>query len=269
MLGGSYDGKIVRSWQKLRRMLAEHYNDIVIVSIAKSTTWESAFSADTHIAEALIIARRMKAGERANHTAHFVNLAERPKTKLAAQEVARVIRVAISELTETGESTPISVGSEEVGFVSFENVDPLEKWTAVRIANIGLFRRAKQLAAGMLHLPQRITPIPVPIVKIGEIGDIGPVDRLLTSSFTKKSGANPGTEYPFLWNHDKVRGPKTQDRMLTPPDSSGTIKPNKEQDAARIWTRASHLHINRDFQFNANATAAAYTNKSTGGGKLA
>ena len=96
MLGGSYDGRTIRSWQKLRRMLAESYGDIVIVTIAKPTTWESAFSADTHIAEAIIIARRTRAGESAERTARFVNLLERPPTKIAAQEVARAVRAAIA-----------------------------------------------------------------------------------------------------------------------------------------------------------------------------
>ena len=267
MLGGSYDGRTVRSWQKLRRMLAESYGDITVVTVAKPTTWESAFSADTHIAEAIIIARRMRAGESAERTARFVNLLERPPTKIAAQEVARAVRAAIAGLAEVGDSAEITVGADEIGFVSLERVDPLEKWTAVRIASVDLFRAARSMSSGALRLPQRITPIPIPIVKMGEVGNVGPVDRLLISAFSRRRRVDAGSEYPFLWNHDRQRGPKTQDKMLTPPDSSGSIKRGKEEDAARLWARSSHLHINRDFQFNANATAAAFTRMRVGGGR--
>lgn len=267
MLGGSYDGRTVRSWQKFRRMLAESYDDIAVISIAKPTTWESAFSADTHIAEAIIIARRIRASEIASRTARFVNLRERPASKLAAQEVARAVRAAMSRLAEVGDSEILSVGEDEIGFVSLERVDPLEKWTAVRIANIDLFRAAKSMASGALRLPQRITPIPIPIAKMGEVGEVGPVHRLFLNAYSKRNRVNAGSEYPFLWNHDKQSGPKTQDKMLTPPDSSGTIKRGKSEDAAKLWARASHLHINSDFQFNANATAAAYTNARAGGGR--
>ncbi len=267
MLGGSYDGRALRSWQKLRRMLAENYDDIAVISIAKPTTWESAFSADTHIAEVIIIGRRIWASETASRTARFVNLRERPATKLAAQEVARAVRAAMSDLAEIGDSAEITVGEDELGFVSLERVDPLEKWTAVRIANLDLFRAAKSMASGALRLPQRITPVPIPIVKMGEVGEVGPVHRLLRNAFSIRNGADAGSEYPFLWNHDRQRGPKTQDKMLTPPDSSGRIQRGKSEDAAKLWARAGRLHINSDFQFNANSTAAAYTRARTGGGR--
>ena len=267
MLGGSYDGRAVRSWQKLRRMLAENYDDMTVVAVAKPTTEESAFSADTNIAEAIIIARRLREDERGSRTARFVNLLERPATKLAAQEVASAVRAAAAKLAEVGDSAEITVGLDEIGFVSLERVDPLAKWTAARIANVDLFRAAKGVASGSLRLPQRITPVPIPTVKMGEVGEVGPVHRRFLSAFSKRNSVNAGSEYPFLWNHDKQRAPKTQDKMLTPPDSSGRIKRGKEKEADALWNRASRLHVNMDFQFNANATAAAFTRMRTGGGR--
>ena len=123
------------------------------------------------------------------------------------------------------------------------------------------------MSSGALRLPQRIAPIPIPIVKMGDAGSVGPVHRSILSAFTKRNRVDAGSEYPFLWNHDRQRGPKTQDKMLTPPDSSGSIKRGKEEDAARLWARSSHLHINSDFQFNANATAAAFTRMARGRGQ--
>ena len=268
MMGGSYDGRTVRSWQKFRRMLAEHYNDIIVVTIVDLTSSESAFSADTDLSEALIVARRLGHGERPRRTAHFVNLMERPGSTLAAQEISRLIRKSITEITAPGTHTIMSVGPDVLGSVRLEVVHRLEKWTTVRVANIDLVRRARQLANGSLSLPQRIAPIAVPIVKIGQIGKVGPVHRLIQGAFEKRSGADAGTEYPMLWNHDKVGGKKTQDRMATPPDSAGVIKPGKAEDAERIWEwAASHLHINSDFRFNANSTSAAFTPRKSAGGR--
>lgn len=265
MVGGSYDGKTIRSWQKLRRLLAEHYNDIVVVTIAKPTTWESAFSADTNLAEAIIVARSLHSGEYPNYQAHFVNLKERPNTKLEAQETARAILRSITATVALGTDVPIRIGESEVGFVSLESVHPLQKWTMTRIANVSLARRARQLAGGELHLPQRIEPIAVPITRIGQVGSVGPVHRSILAAFNKRDGADSGTEYPMLWNHDK-RGQHIQVQMLTPPDSAGVIKRGKEADAAKLWAQASHLHINQEFQFNANPTAAVLTERRSAGG---
>ena len=101
MLGGS-DSPSARSWLKLRGLLAENYNDIIVVSIAQAAKIDSSFSADTDMAEVLIIARRLKDEEKPKRLAYFVNLAERPADKLAAQETAKAIRKTIAGLTQTG-----------------------------------------------------------------------------------------------------------------------------------------------------------------------
>ena len=80
--------------------------------------------------------------------------------------------------------------------------------------------------------------------------------------FTKHNGADSGTEWPFLWNHDS----KKQQSMEVAPDSHGIVKPVKEDEAEIIWQRASHLHINYDFQFNANPCCAVFTQQLTIGG---
>ena len=277
MLGGSWDGKVMRSWQKLRQLLAENYADIIVLSIAQPTTWESAFSADTQLPEVIIIARRLTEDEVAPGTAHFVSLKERPGNKLEAQETARVIRQAIAALQETGQSRIFYIGDEEMGRVSLETAPAREKWTTLRISNIDLALRAKALAQGELRLPQRRDALSVPIARIGEIGRVGPVHRAILSAFNTRKGANSGTEYPMLWNHDEqvkrdrktglIINPPQQVGMATPPDTAGAVKPGKADAAAKVWATASHLHINMDFQFNANSTAAAFTERVTAGGR--
>ena len=263
LLGGSYDGRTARSWQKLRQLLAEGYNDLILLTIAQAENRAAAFSADTDIAEVMVIARRLAAAEPPARRAVFVNLKARPRSKLEAQETARALRLALPRLTATDTDTAITVGRTEIGTARLEGINPLEKWTTARLANIGLARTARALARDHLYLPQRIEPVAVPITRMGQIGRVGPVHRAVLNAFERKAGANSGTEYPMLWNQNS----QTQVSMATAADSAGIIRAGKAADSARIWAQASHLHINMDFRFNANPTAAAFTERITAGGR--
>ena len=263
LLGGSYDGRTARSWQKLRQLLAEGYNDLILLTIAQAENRDAAFSADTDIAEVMVIARRLAAAEQPARRAVFVNLKARPRSKLEAQEMARALRQALPRLTAPDTDIVLTVGRTEIGTARLEGINPLEKWTTARLANIGLARTARALARGHLYLPQRIEPVAVPITRMGQIGRVGPVHRAILNAFERKAGANSGTEYPMLWNQNS----RTQVRMATEADSAGIIRPGKAADSARIWAQASHLHINMDFRFNANPTAAAFTERITAGGR--
>ena len=270
MLGGS-DSPSARSWLKLRGLLAEKFNDIIVVSIAQAAKIDSSFSADTDMAEVLIIARSLRTRERAKRLAYFVNLSERPADKLAAQETAKAIRKTMAGLTRPGTHSHAVVGDIAVATVRLERVKPTEKWTTVRVANVGLTQVAGEMAEGKLRLPRRRDPVAVPMTQMGNIGRVGPVDRDIASGprepdrgpFSKNNGADSGTEWPFLWNHDS----KKQQSMAVAPDSHGIVKPGKEDQAEATWRRASHLHINRDFQFNANPTCAVYTEQISAGGR--
>ena len=121
MLGGS-DNPSARSWLKLRGLLSDKFNDIVVVSIAQAAKIDSSFSADTDMAEVLIIARSLRIRERANRLAYFVNLSERPADKLAAQETAKAIRKTIAGLTKPGTHSDTVVGDIAIATVRLEKV---------------------------------------------------------------------------------------------------------------------------------------------------
>ena len=251
MLGGS-DSPSARSWLKLRGLLAENYNDVIVVSIAQNKDIDSSFSADTDMAEVIVIARSLRDGEKPNRLAYFVNLSERPADKLAAQETAKAIRKTMAGLTRPGTHSSSVVGDVAVATVRLERVKPTEKWTTVRVANVGLTQVAGEMAEGKLRLPRRRNPVSIPITRLRNMGRVGPVHRDIASGprepdrgpFSKYNGADSGTEWSFLWNHDS----KKQQSMAVAPDSHGIVKPGKEDEAEAIWQRASRLHINCDFQ---------------------
>ena len=272
MIGGSYDADEDQpySWQRLRNLLHENYDQIVVVSIAQPDKKDSAFSADSDFADCMVIARRITTGRPPSRRVHFVNLKSCPASKLEAQETARSIKRAIANTTEPDTWNRVEIGDEEIGFVTFENVVHNRKWTTVRISDPTLVERAKKLANGELRLPQRAASIEIPITQAGSIAQVGPVHRDITgrtdSPFHKRNGYQSADEYPMLWNHAQ-RGQKPQSSMLTEPDSHGEVRQKQGNLAEQMWNEfATHLHINQDFQINANATAAAFTERTSLGG---
>ena len=273
MMGGSYDAgdEQAYSWQRLRNLLYEHYDQIVIVSIAQPEKKDSAFSADSDFADCMVIARRIRTGETPSHRAHFVNLTACPASKLEAQETARAIKEAIASTSQTGDSNRVAIGDDEIGFVLHENTAENRKWTTLRISEPTLAQRARRLQHGDLSLPQRAGAIKIPITAARGLTQVGPVHRDIigrsNSPFSKRDGYKSTDEYPMLWNHDK-KGQNLQNSMLVPPDSHGEVRQKQDKAAERMWNKsATHLHINQDFQFNANAIAAAYTASPSLGGR--
>ena len=273
MMGGSHDAEHdqLYSWLPLRNLLHDHYDQIVVVSIAQPDKKSSAFSADSDFADCMVIARRIPTGAAPSRRAHFVNLKAVPSTKLEAQETARAIKRAIANTTEPNTWSRVEIGDEEIGFVSYEDVIHSRKWTTVRISDATLIERAKKLAKGELHLPQRADSIEIPITKAGSIVQVGPVHRDITgrtnSPFNKRDEYKSTHAYPMRWNHDK-KGQNSQSMMLVKPDSHGEVRQNQDEAAEQMRNDfATHLHINQDFQFNANATAAAFTELASLGGR--
>ena len=53
------------SWQGFRKMLAEHYTGLNIITIAASDNDDLSFSSDTGMAECLMVARKIEGGRTA------------------------------------------------------------------------------------------------------------------------------------------------------------------------------------------------------------
>ena len=62
------------------------------MSLAATGNTDRAFSADTGMAEVLLVASKRRAGDSADRSTLFANLKRRPKSLLEATDVARAIR---------------------------------------------------------------------------------------------------------------------------------------------------------------------------------
>src|SRR5260370_31895285 len=80
------------SWEDSRLLLRRDYSDLTVISIAGDTDADSSFSADTDMAEWLVVGRKSMAS---NKRATFVILNERPAYPLmaegAAQQITRLV----------------------------------------------------------------------------------------------------------------------------------------------------------------------------------
>ena len=155
-------------WQKVRDLWATMYHEVSVVTIADAKTENCAFSADTNMAECLVVAFK----GRTENTGRgiFVCLHRRPNSHLEAIEIAKRIQrlrdVRKLEDPPIG-GNPIKVGDEIVG--SALNC-PLEKiWSTSRIKELALMQTAHHLANGRVWLPEQHAPLEVPICSVGEI----------------------------------------------------------------------------------------------------
>ena len=191
------------SWEKTRRMLAQDYRDIMVVSLATTNRVKSgmAFSADTGMGECLIIARKRSPQEEPAERARFVSLDRRPLTFVDAHTMAQAIYNTSDVRTlDDGpfDGPPMEVGGKRIGSI----IDaPIYKtgreWGAVRVTDISLAQTAHALANGYLWLPGQRERLEIKTTALGAVGSIGLNDTNIAGTnaapFTKTAPSPTAT----------------------------------------------------------------------------
>ena len=115
------------SWAKFRKMIADGYRDVVVMTIAATGQFDRSFSADTGMAETMIIFRESAVAPSGRGL--FVSLRKRPDNEMQAVEIARAIS-ALSQkpnprTLEGGPfgGDPLFVGDEILGEVINAQID--------------------------------------------------------------------------------------------------------------------------------------------------
>lgn len=274
------------SWERSRALLTKNYSGLVVLSIAGATDEKSSFSADTNMAECLVVARKSKPQD---NRATFVVLKERPAYPLsgasAADQIHRLIARKNIRRVEDGPvgGTQLYFGKDVVGQAITARLPESGVWNLARIADLSLAQASYQLTKeNRLWLPgmAKTDAINVQVTTLGP-GRTGPIDRDI-------DGVNPNGEirgpfeivsvkigsvptYPVLWGHKAER----ERTMCFDGDTEGiprkATKPEQEEALAKrmeaVWVTASHCHFSLNFRFNSQSTSMQFTPRPTIGGR--
>ena len=259
------------SWQGFRETLAKNYADLTVLSIVASDNDHLSFSADTGMAECLVIARKVKQAEATTGRGHFVSLGHRAQGFAHAGSLAmNVSNPERARRVEDGPygGTALMIGDELAGESMTVPVQTDgSSWGAVRLSDLSLAQTAFALAQSKLWLPGSHSALDVKVAPLDKIATLGMVHRDITGSRPRgpfdKIAPTPTATYPSLWNHDA----KNETRMVCQPDSQLRVRSGMEQKAADAWATASRAHINLDFRFNSQPLTAAFTERESMGGR--
>ena len=251
--------------KKMRDMLASEYHKVAIITIAEAKTENAAFSADTNMAECIVVAK--KGIDTDTGRGKFVCLNRRPESVLEAVEIANYInRNSSSRRLEDAPNGGdiIRIGNDIVGQMLNCPLLPGEGWGVSRIQSMALIQSAYSMQKGILHLPMQITNVNVPMCRVEDIAQVGWHPESVYGKdgpFDMVKGDANGDGYLCLWNLNS----ETQRSMLVNPDSKGIPRRNTKVLLSKILTKNSRAHYNLYLRFNANSTLVLLTEKSSVG----
>jgi len=255
-----------KGWQAARNLLAKHYEEIVVITLAGERAEDKAFSADTGMGEAMIAARK-RTGSADAKDVEFVTIRRLPSSAAEAVEIARGIMKRGEE--EAGSARQVSVGAKLEGQVICAS---LHQGGAASVNDASLAEAAMALESGALRLPQMAGDRAIGMTLLGELGKTGRVHRDING--VKKDGSPRGPfdvspfppgevpTYPVLWGHNA----KKERRLVLAPDCMGTVRTGMGEAAEKIWARSSRLHFTLDFQLSSQSLAAGWTAERAIGG---
>jgi len=256
------------SWQGFRQMLGSRYTDITVLSIA-SHGRDMSFSSDTGMAECLIIARKI--GPHSRAPVHFTSLRNRPhgfaQAASVANSIARSFDVRAIDDGPYG-GTQLTIGDDVAGeMLIARQLDGGESWGSVRLQDYSLAQTAHALQQSKLWLPGEPTELELKTKLLGLVGELGMYHLDISGPPPRAPFArvnpSPTATYPCLWNHDASK----ETRIVCEPDSQLQARRGLETKAATVWATASRSHLNRDFRFNSQPLAAAFTDQPCVGGR--
>lgn len=276
------------SWDGIRRQWRSAYSELTVVTIAGEGSHTRAFSADTGIAECLLVGRKVQPSTEPRAT--FVILSGQPTNTLEGELIGQAITQVISTSNVRNlEDGPfggscIFLGETLIGEAINCLLPADGPWQMVGIRDITLGQTAYQLTRGRLWIegmPSK-SPVMIPICSIGDaIQRIGPhhldvigsqvkQDGLPQGPFEKLDGVPPGSAYPCLWNHDNGR----ERTLSVQPDSHcrirqirGRVPPGLQERAESRWATATRAHYSLDLRFTSQSLIVAMTPDRAIGGR--
>ena len=224
------------SWAKFRELIATKYRDLTIVSLSASSDHDLSFSADTGMAECLVIGRKEDSPMRGQ----FTSLHRRPRGFAHAAAISSEInnRQNIRKI-EDGPygGTFVTVGNEVLGESLTAPTDNYESgWGIARILDGAIAQVANSLSRGVLWLPGQSEIQSLPMASLCEIGKRGVDHQFFVSEAHNgpffKMAPSPTATFPALWNHSA----KNETKLICCPDGRPSTR---RWSVAPIWQVSS------------------------------
>ena len=252
-----------QGWPAFRRKLTAKYTDIRIIGVAAFEEQDSSFSHDTHIAEVMLIARRTRTGEKPSKAGCFINLKRRPKDAERAAPLADAIEETGRELEEEPPGTvrELTVDGRSEGTIVRDLLPKDDIWTLSRVLDPGLMQAAADLKKGKLWPGDGGEQTKLPMAALGDIAKIGPYGSETDQLLSPVDGG--GRAFPVIRGHDcdaqrTIEGQPTDELFL---------RPGLESRSRRLTGTTSRLHLNDNFRYNSQSTAALMTPEPSVGGR--
>lgn len=257
------------AWSGARRLLEERYSEIIIVSIADIGAINQSFSADTEMAEILVIATRKNPTKKQRGSTLFVNFERRPRTVLEAVNFAK----SITHISATQNSGKMMNGSREK--VGCYIRGKLSQAGGAGVREVEVAFAASKLTNGQVRLAQWRGVADIPIAALSTLGNRGALHRDINGKERKSNGERRGPfdleklvpgdmpSYPILWGHSADR----EKTLVVDPDCQGIPREEDRSRANRLWnSTASRLHFTLDYTLSSQPLAACITCMPTMGG---
>ena len=251
------------SWREVRRMLSSKYEIEFVVSSHDPALLSMSY--DTAIAEALLVARRLREGEHPSGRGRFVNLWRAPYQETDALALVRAVNAAASMPLLRSDGPPVGgnplvVGGEQWG----EVVDgPVGEgpWTAARWRRVVTGQFASALERGELWTEDGTQVAGhIPVSVMGDVCNVGPQHRRIRGSlgvFDGYHGWNEQAQFPAIWSLDS----SVHQGMLGEPNA--WLVPKPDIDHMPIWSQSGTLHITVDVRYNSQPVMAVRTELRT------
>ena len=251
------------SWREVRQMLSSKYEIEFVVSSHDPALLSMSY--DTTIAEALLVARRLREGAHPSGRGRFVNLWRAPYQETDALALVRAVNAAASMplLRSDGPpvgGSPLVVGGEQWGEVVDGPVGE-KPWTAARWRRVVTGQFASALERGELWIEDGGQVAGrVPVAVMGDVCNVGPQDRRIRGSlgvFDAYHGWNGDAQFPAIWSLDS----SVHQSMSSEPNAWLSPKPGRDHQP--LWSQAGTLQITRDVRYNSQPVMAVRTDLRT------
>ena len=258
------------SWQDFRKMLADHYTGLTVLTIAAADNDDLSFSSDTGMAECLVVARRFRADEPPDDVNRFISLSRRSQEFAHASSLAKkALDGGPIRRIQDGPygATSLMIGEELAGkMITAPRASNKTSWGAVRLSDFSVAQTAYALSQSRLWLPGSASSVELKMVLLTDTGKLGFVHRDITGPAPRgpfdRVPPSPSATFPALWNHSA----RNETCIVCAPDSQLQVRQGMESKAAVIWATATRAHLNLDYRFNSQPLTVAFTEQVSIGG---